>query len=217
MLSSIQTLRNKLTTTLLETRAVHRMTDLAMRSPRIEKLGTCPQEENTDLPREGLFKSCAKSWPFVQSPSAVFSRWPSHEGDCSGYNPYLISLVLNPERQLRADTEQEQAVPWLIGESSSETPATHELWAGAPGLSQPHSPTPPPTSTQNWWWGDSPWKQATGPGEDKEASKKTPLIVKKTDHKTTHVAGPHKTDGTHSVRLKSFKLPCIIVAGFWVT
>ena len=61
MLSSIQTLRNKLITHSLEPRAVHRMTDLAMRSPRIEKLGTCPQEENTDLPREGLFKSRAKS------------------------------------------------------------------------------------------------------------------------------------------------------------
>lgn len=57
----------------------------------------------------------------------------------------------------------------------------------------------------------------TGPGEDKEASKKTPLVVKETDHETTHMAGLHKTDGTNSVRLKSFKVPCITAAGLWVT
>ena len=54
----------------------------------------------------------------------------------------------------------------------------------------------------------------TGPGEDKEASKKTILIVEETDHETTHMAGPHKTDGTNAVRLKLLKVPCITAAGF---
>ena len=56
MLSSIWTLRNKLTTTPLEPRAFHRTSDLAVRSPRIEELGMCPGEENMDLSKEELFE-----------------------------------------------------------------------------------------------------------------------------------------------------------------
>lgn len=56
MLSSIWILRNELSTTPLEPRAFHRTSDLAMRSPRIEELETCPGEENTDLSKEELFE-----------------------------------------------------------------------------------------------------------------------------------------------------------------
>lgn len=57
MSSSIWTLRGKLNAVPLEPRAFHRTSALRKRSLRIKDLGTCPREENTDLPREELFKS----------------------------------------------------------------------------------------------------------------------------------------------------------------